>query len=149
MAKPFFEIKNISVPGSVIMDEIENRMKENEEKGLYRRYFLGKTIQFEWKAVCDEAQFLDYYLQAIRRSWAVDINDFEIPKKRGWKGKAELLFKKIIWKCLKFYTYRLFSQQREFNSQASHTLILLHRDYSEKIALLEADVKMLEKCLLK
>ncbi|MBN2143468.1 MAG: hypothetical protein JW774_02480 [Candidatus Aureabacteria bacterium] len=145
MSEAFFEIKNCSVTGSQIMAEIQRRIKEKEDQGIYQKYSLSRSVQFEWKEVSDETQFLDYYLKTIRRSWAVDINEFEIPKKKGLKGKIELLFKKIIWKSLKFYTYRLFSQQREFNSQAAHTLLLLHQDYTEKIKKLETELKAVEK----
>ena len=53
----------------------------------------------------------------MNKSWEIDINDFEIVNKGGIKGRIEVIVKKVIWKLMKFYTYRMFSQQREFNIQ--------------------------------
>ena len=44
-----------------------------------------------------------------------------------------MLLKKLIWKLLKFYTYRLFSQQKEFNCQVVNAITSLNKRWEEEI----------------
>jgi len=145
MNEPFFEIKGISFSQEELCEEVEKAILEKEQKGVYDQFDITELVDFDVLSIKHESQFLEYYLKAIKRSWAIDINDFEIPAKPGISGYGERIFKKIIWHCLKFYTYRLFSQQREFNSQATHTLIALHEDYNRQIEELKSRLDQLKK----
>jgi uncharacterized protein YdcH (DUF465 family) len=62
----------------------------------------------------------------------------------GVVGAAELVLKKTLWKLLKFYTFRLFSQQREFNSQVSYTLAAIHKDYTARVYTLQKQILALK-----
>jgi hypothetical protein len=79
-------------------------------------------------------------LQALRYSYAIDITDFAIPCKEGIRGLFELPLKKCIWKLLKFYTFRLFCQQREWNSQVQLALKYLELYYEPRIQKLEQEL---------
>ena len=63
----------------------------------------------------DEDQFLGFYLECLRDAVFVDISDFEIRERRPLLGPLLVALKKAIWKLLKFYTYRLWSQQNQVN----------------------------------
>ena len=140
MNKPFFKIETPGLSADALMAEINASIAQKTAKGVYDTINLEDQSDFDVLAIKDESQFLDYYLKAIQKSWAIDINDFAIPRKAGWLGGLEKMTKTIIWKCLKFYTYRLFSQQREFNSQASHAILAMHQDFQKQYDTLRADL---------
>ena len=135
-----FEIYGIGPEAETVYQEITQAVDEKEKKGVYALHSLGPEVNMEFLDLKNDGQFLEYYLKVIRRTWAVDINDFEIQKKKGFKGKAEWALKKIIWKLLKFYTYRLFSQQIEFNSQIKNTVLAMHREFSGKMEAIEKEI---------
>ena len=92
--------------------EIAFKIKQRQELGVYEHFDLTRVTHLLLRDIRDSGEFFRQHLAAIIRSWAVDINDFEIIRKQeGILGNLEVLFKKVIWKLLKFYTYRLFSQQ--------------------------------------
>ena len=139
-----FELPGIGADEEAINQEILARIKEKEKKGIYDLYNIEKEARIDFLDIKNDAEFLDYYLKIIKKSWAIDINDFEIPRKKGHIGWAEVQLKKVIWKLLKFYTYRIFSQQIEFNSQVKNTLNAIERDFSEKVRNLEIKIEQLK-----
>ena len=87
-----------------------------------------------------EQEFLQYYLRLIQSTCDINIGDFEIVNKGGFLGKPVVALKKVLWKLLKFYTYRLFSQQKEFNCQTVNTIISLQKK-------LDKDLDDIRTCL--
>lgn len=122
-----FEIKTPGVDVKEIMREIEARVEEKKAQGIYEKYNLRQVAQLEMENIKDETQYLQWLLKVLDRSWDVDIGDPQIVNKGGIFGKPEVWLKKIIWHLMKFYTYRLFSQQKEFNSQVVIALGLLSK----------------------
>jgi hypothetical protein len=137
----FFEIPSNKVDTESIMKEIRQRIKQKEQAGIYHRYNRAKIHTLELQDIENEEDFLGYYLKAIGSTWAIDINDWEIINKGGVSGKPIVLLKKIIWKLLKFYTYRLWSQQREFNAQIANTVSALNKKFDKEIQELKSEVK--------
>lgn len=140
-----FKTKESALDLDALDGEIRFKIKQRQELGVYEHYDLTKVTHLLLKDIRDPDEFFRQHLASIIRSWAIDINDFEIiRKKEGVIGNLEVLFKKIIWKLLKFYTYRLFSQQREYNFQISNTLSLMERHYREKLNTLEKELTLLK-----
>ncbi len=110
-----------------IMGKIRKRVDEKKAAGVYDKYNLDDITRLEVSEAKSDEDFLRYYLKIIRRTYMLDIDDFDIPSKRGILGKPVVWLKKIIWHLMKFYTYRMFTQQREFNLQIVHTLAALNR----------------------
>ena len=71
----------------------------------------------EVKELQDSAEVVSRVLTLMSTTCLIDIGDFEIPNRGGPIGKVEVFVKRFVWKLLRFYTYRMFSQQREFNAQ--------------------------------
>lgn len=138
--KNIFEIYGIGPEAETVYQEIKKAIEEKEKKGVYSLHSLTRDMNVDFLDLQNDAQFLEYYLKVIKRTWAVDINDFEIQKKKGFKGKTEWALKKIIWKLLKFYTYRIFSQQIEFNSQIKNTVLAMHKEFSGRIEMIEKEI---------
>ena len=122
-----FEINTPGVNTKEIMRQIDATVEEKRSQGIYDKYQLKQVAQLEMENVKDETEYLQWLLKVLDRSWDVNIGDPLIVNKGGLFGKPEVWLKKIIWNLLKFYTYRLFSQQKEFNSQAVIALGLLNK----------------------
>ena len=110
-----------------IMGKIRKRVEEKKAAGVYDKYNLDDITKLDISEAKSDEDFLRYYLKIIRRTYMLDIDEFDIPSKGGILGKPVVWLKKIIWHLLKFYTYRMFTQQREFNLQIVHTLAALNR----------------------
>ena len=136
-----FEIHGIGPEMESIYEDIRKAVEEKEKKGIYALHSLEGDKTADFLDLQDDGQFLEYYLKVIKRSWAVDINDFEIQMKKGFKGRAEWALKKLIWSLLKFYTYRIFSQQIEFNSQIKNTVLAMHKEFSGRIGKIEKEIQ--------
>lgn len=142
----FFKIRESALDLQALDSEIRFKIKQRQELGVYEHYDLTKVTHLLLRDIRNPREFLKQHLGAIIRSWAIDINDFEIiRKKEGVAGHLEVLLKKVIWKLLKFYTYRLFSQQREYNFQISNTLTLMEKHYREKLDSLQKELALLKE----
>lgn len=120
-----FEINTPGVDVKQIMKEIQERIEEKKAQGVYDQYNLDKVTQLEIESIKGDAEYLQWLLKVLNQSWDVNIGDPQIVNKGGLFRKPEVWLKKIIWHLLKFYTFRLFSQQKEFNSQVVMALGLL------------------------
>jgi len=124
-----------------IRAEVERKTRE----GVYRDARIARAERHNLVHMKDSTELLTFYLTALRDTVHVDINDYTIQDKRtGWQGKALVRMKTIIWKLLKFYTYRLWSQQNQINGLLVTALECSQQNASKKIADLEKRVAELE-----
>ena len=89
--------------------------------------------------------FIAFYLSCLRDAVFVDISDFEIRERRRFLGPVLVSFKKTIWQLLKFYTYRLWSQQNQVNGLVITALEGIEEQSAARIAALEKRIAELEK----
>lgn len=129
-----FQIGADGVDVAAIQREIEDRVARKKEAGVYDRYDLSRIAALDLSGVKSEADFLEYSLKVIQQTWDLDIGDFPIYSKGGILGTPSVFLKKAIWKLLKFYTYRLFSQQKEFNCQMVNAIVSLNRKLDAALA---------------
>lgn len=114
-----------------IMQEIKERVEQKRKQGVYDKYNLEGLATKDIDQLQTEKDFLDYYLELIQHTCDINIGDFEIPSKGGIFGKIVAKFKRVMWIMLRFYTYRLFSQQKEFNFQLVNTIMSLNKRIEE------------------
>ena len=114
------ELDNIDV--QEIIRTVKERVEKKRAAGVYDKYNLVGITRLEVSQAKTEEDFLRYQFRALRKSWEIDIGDFDIPSKGGLLGRPAVWLKKIIWHLLKFYTFRLFMQQRDFNLQVVNAL---------------------------
>ncbi len=126
-SKETFSVAADGIDVDKIIEKIRERVEKKKATGVYDKYNLDNITKLEVAQAKSYEDFLRYYLKIIRRTYLLDIDDFEIPSKGGILGKPAVWLKKIVWNLLKFYTYRMFTQQREFNLQIVHTLVALNR----------------------
>lgn len=128
-----------------IVSAIRQRVEEKQERGEYSDPVLSRAERYNLGNLKDADSFLPYYLSCLRDTTEVDINDFEIVERRKFVSAPLVLAKKVLWKALKFYTYRLWTQQNQVNSLLLGALEGLQEHYSERIEQLEKRINELEK----
>ena len=141
----FFEIGVDDFDTSQVVERIRSRVRDNMEKGLYADLNVARAERTNLANLKDEDEFLAFYMDCLRETCFVDINDFEIRERRARLGKLLVALKTVIWKLLKFYTYRLWSQQNQINGLFLSTIELTESRYREKIEQLETRVAELEQ----
>lgn len=141
---PLFTVHAPGVDVEAVMRDIEQTVARKLEEGVYDDARVARAERSNLATLQDRDEFLDFYLKCLREVTLIDISDFEIrERRRGW---APLLvqFKKIIWNLLKFYTYRLWSQQNQVNSLLVTAVENTDRKYAAKIEALEKRIAALE-----
>ena len=128
------------------MAEIRDRVEKKRREGHFDDYELTDVKSMAVENFKTDEAYLDYYLDATRRAANIDLGDFKIESKTS-AGRLLVGLKKIIWKLLKFYTFRLFSQQKEFNAMAASTLQGMSQKVNRRLAALEKEIERLNEKL--
>ena len=127
-----------------VIRDIEQTVARKTEEGVYDDARVARAERSNLATLQDRDAFQDFYLKCLREVALVDISDFDIRERR--RGLAPLLvkFKKVVWSVLKFYTYRLWSQQNQVNSLLVTAVESTDQKYADKIAALEKRIAALE-----
>ncbi len=144
MTEPIFKMDASGVDVEKIVLDIRESVSRKIEEGVYADARVARAERTNLATLRSEDEFLEFYLKCLRDTVFVDINDFEIQeRRRGW---APLLvgIKKGLWKLLKFYTYRLWSQQNQINGLLVTAIEGTDRKYDVKIRALEERIRALE-----
>ena len=122
-----FPVTAPAVDAEALTARIRETVRRKRERGDYEGINLSGVASIDYEKELNDEEKLLYHLQVTERLSDVNYGDYEIVSKGGVGGKLEVLLKKVIWKLLRFYTYRLFSQQREFDCQVSEALASHYR----------------------
>ena len=129
---------------AAIVEQIRARVAERRARGEYDEAAIARAERFNLANLQDDAQFLERYLACLRQAVQIDINDFEIVERRARLAPLLKRLKKTIWGLLRFYTFRLWSQQNQVNGMLlAATEIIATRDQG-RIDALEARIHELE-----
>jgi hypothetical protein len=139
-----FQIGADGVDVSRIVEGIRETVRSKMEAGAYAGAQLARAERFNLQNLKRDENFFEFYLESLREAVAVDINDFEIRERRQGAGPLLVALKKIIWSLLKFYTYRLWSQQNQVNSLLLSATEEIDRKYRDRVKALEGRVAQLE-----
>lgn len=139
-----FEINAPGIDTGAIVRDIRASVAEKMEQGLYSDPAIARAEQTNLSNFKDKDEFQAFYLECLRQAVFVDINDFDIIEKR--RGFTALLtaFKRTIWKSLKFYTYRLWSQQNRVNGLLLSAVETTEERYRDKLKKIEDRLSKLE-----
>ncbi len=127
-----------------LVDEIRATVEAKRKQGAYTDARVARAERTNLMNLRDEEDFLPFYLDCLRDAVFVDISDFEIYEQRRRFTRALIWLKRAIWKLLKFYTYRLWSQQNQVNGLLLSAVESTEERYRRKIEELEARVAKLE-----
>lgn len=137
-----------TIDAEAIVESIRKRAAERVKNGEYDLETLARAERFNISALKDNPEFFNGYLSAIHRVTQVNIGDWEIREKHGGiVGKLLIRLKKTIRSLLRFYTFRLWTQQNRANAIFHSSLSLLAERESEDLAKANARIAELERRL--
>ncbi|MEI7879671.1 MAG: hypothetical protein WCI95_02230 [bacterium] len=142
-----FEIGAEGVDVQRIMADIQETVALKMQSGAYAGVQLARAERFNLMNMKKDENFFDFYMESLREAVFIDINDFEIRERRAAFAPLLVKLKKIIWSLLKFYTYRLWSQQNQVNGLLLSATEEVDRKYRDKIKALEDRIVKLESKL--
>ncbi|MBI3985429.1 MAG: hypothetical protein HY343_00790 [Lentisphaerae bacterium] len=141
---PLFSVGAADVDAGDLVTRIRETVARKMEQGLYNDPRVARAERSNLVNLQDDDAFLALYLDCLRHAVFVDINDFEIRERRQWLQVLSLPLKKGIWKLLKFYTYRLWTQQNEVNGLLLTAVEGVAGKYENRIKALETRLASLE-----
>jgi hypothetical protein len=145
MTTPSFTIGADGLDVAALVDDIRAEVAAKTAAGAYRDERVACAERYNLANLRNEADFLGFYLDCLRDAALVDINDFEIIERRARFRRPLTALKRGIWSLLRFYTYRLWSQQNEVNGLIVTAVEAMENKYRETIQSLEARVARLEQ----
>lgn len=128
-----------------IEEEILAAVADKRAQGLYDENLAARAEKNNLLTIKDDETFMEQYLVCLRQIVPVDINDFEILERRSRFAPISKAIKKVVWKMLKFYTYRLWSQQNQTNNVLLAAIEIMDRRHRKEIADLKTRIEELEK----
>ena len=144
-ASSMFEIGAGKLDATQIVNSIQAEVDRKIESGIYNDARIARAERTNIANLKNEQHFLSFYLQCLRDAVFIDISDFEIRERRKGFGPLLVLLKKTIWNLLKFYTYRLWSQQNQVNGLLVTAIEGVDEKYAKQIQELETRITELEK----
>ena len=147
MSENIFEINTPGVDAEKLVAEIRAAVEKKTAEGVYADARIARAERLNLANLRDTDEFLDFYLKCLRDAAFVDISDFPIRERRRFFGPALVTLKKVIWGLLKFYTYRLWSQQNQVNGLLVTAVEGVDQKAAAKIKDLERRFQALEKQL--
>ena len=142
-----FEISTPGVDAAKLVAEIQAAVEKKQTEGVYADARIARAERLNLANLRNADEFLDFYLKCLRDAAFVDISDFPIRERRRFLGPALVALKKVIWGLLKFYTYRLWSQQNQVNGLLVTAVEGVDQKAAAKIKELERRIQALEKQL--
>ncbi len=128
-----------------IIEQIEATVADKMQKGLYGDPKVARAERANISNLKNEDDFHHFYMECLHDAVFVDISDFEIHERRTTFSRLFVGLKSLIWKLLKFYTYRLWSQQNQVNGLLLSAVENTENRYRDKIKELERKIEELEK----
>lgn len=145
MSGDAFQIGAAGVDVGKLVAEVRETVARKMAAGEYSDSRVARAERMNLANLSSEEDFLRFYLEGLRDSVFVDISDFDIIERRARFSSLLILLKKTLWKLLKFYTYRLWSQQNQVNGLLLAAIEGLQSSQSRKIKDLEDRIKALEE----
>ena len=139
-----FQIGADGVDVERIVADIRETVRGKMESGAYAGAQFARAERFNLQNLKRDENFFEFYLESLREAVTIDINDFEIRERRRGFGPLLVAIKRSVWSLLKFYTYRLWSQQNQVNGLLLSATEEIDWKYRDRIKALEARIAALE-----
>ena len=147
MSRSTFEICAPGIDVDTIVKEVRQTVADKMKTGAYTDGSVARAERTNLANLKDEESFLAFYLECLRDAVFVDISDFDIYERRKTFSQLIIGLKRLIWKLLKFYTYRLWSQQNETNGLLLSAIEGTEERYREKLKEMDERVAAMEQQL--
>lgn len=140
-------ILSIGAPGldvDRLVADLQATADRKMSDGVYADARVARAERTNLVNLRGSDDFITFYLTCLREAVFIDISDFEIRERRRGLGPLLVALKKTIWKLLKFYTYRLWSQQNQVNGLIITALEGIEEQTASRVAELEKRIAELE-----
>lgn len=130
----------INAPGidtAELIEQLRHSIAEKIRRGLYSDPRVAHAERLNLRKLSADTDFLAFYLDCLRDAVTVDINDYAITEQRRTLAPLWVTLKRAIWNLLKFYTYRLWSQQNQINSLLLSAVESLDTQYRGRLETIE------------
>jgi hypothetical protein len=145
MESSIFTVNAPGVDVEAVMRDIRETVERKTREGVYADPRIALAERHNLANLKDPGELLRFYLSCLRDSVNIDINDYAIQDRRGgFAGRCLVKFKTVLWKTLKFYTYRLWAQQNQANGLIVTAIESSVNNYEKRLADLEARLARLE-----
>lgn len=144
MSDSVFEVGATGVDVARIVREVQENAEKKMRDGVYADARIARAERTNIASLRSSDDFLGFYLKCLKDAVFVDISDFEIRERRRGFSALLIALKKVIWNLLKFYTYRLWSQQNQVNGLLVTSIEGMDEKYAAKLKNLEARLAALE-----
>lgn len=144
MSEPLLSIGAPGCDVERLVADLQATADRKMNDGIYADARVARAEKTNLIHLRGSDDFVTFYLTCLRDAVFVDISDFEIRERRRAIGPLLVTFKKAVWKLLKFYTYRLWSQQNQVNGLIITALQGLEEQSAARIAALEKRIAELE-----
>lgn len=145
MSEQNFQIGAEGIDVEAVVRELRASVQQKIDQGVYDDARIARAERTNLTHLRHSDDFVGFYLRCLRDAVFVDISDFEIRERRKILGPMLVALKKVIWNLLKFYTYRLWSQQNQVNGLLVTALEGMDEKYADRIHKLEQRVAELEQ----
>jgi hypothetical protein len=112
------DILSVTTPGvdaAALVASIREAVAQKTSTGVYNDACIARAERTNLLAMQGDEEFIEFFIHLLRQGVPVDIGDIEIQEKRRFFTGFFVKLKKAIWALLRFYTYRLWSQQNQSN----------------------------------
>jgi hypothetical protein len=141
-------ILTIGAPGidvDKLVADLQATADRKMKDGVYADARVVRAEKTNLVHLRGSGDFVTFYLSCLREAVFIDISDFEIRERRRIFSPLLVALKKTIWKLLKFYTYRLWSQQNQINGLIITGLEGMEDQTARRLAALEKRIADLEQ----
>ncbi len=141
------EIRADGIEAAAVVADIQRTVDARIAAGEFDDARVARAERLTLGQLPRDGASVSHYLRGLREAVEVDIGDFEIRERRARWAPVLIRLKRAIWTVLKFYTYRLWSQQNQINSALAAGLEGLDEQVAERLRRLEERVAELERRL--
>lgn len=140
----------IGVDGAVdaasVVEAVRKRAAARVREGFYSPEVVAQAERYNLSALKDNADFFNGYIASLHRITQVDIGDWEIrERRRNVFTPLVVRLKKTIRALLRFYTFRLWSQQNRANSIFQSSIAMLGKRETDELKAANARIDELSR----
>lgn len=134
------------VDAAAVVEAVRRRAAERTRDGFYNPEVVAQAERYNLSALKDNADFFNNYIASLHRITQVDIGDWEIRERRkSVITPLVIRLKKTIRSLLRFYTFRLWSQQNRTNSIFQSSIAMLGKREGDDFKAVNARLEELER----
>jgi hypothetical protein len=145
MSQPLFEIGADGIDTEALVRDIRDTVEQKIRDGVFPDPSVAQAEKPHLAYLGSVDTLMDYYMGCLRQAVFVDINDFEIRERRRFGSGMLKRLKHGIWSLLRFYTYRLWSQQNQANGLLVAAVDGIDQKSARKLAVQQARIDTLEQ----